>query len=275
MTTVRDSTLARAGGDAYARWSRAAHRVRTRTVTTFDIPGLEEALAVSGLPREQRKLMETLQAGMTSTSAGERDAAGNSRLELTVDATPERPATRLVVVEHGGAAYWSRDGRQFGELGSTRPPAETEAALERVDELELEAIDVVDGGDEVVTLEARLSREQAARVVDARRILGPDAASSEVTATVRVSAGPDRCERRLCAVITAATGIAGDVSLTSDTVEERTDLGAGGLDVAAPRLSMSMPRRESVDAALRLGTPRGARATKGARQGRPAGGKRS
>lgn len=271
-TTLRDTTLAGAGGEAYARWRNGAHRIRSRTVTTFDIPGLEAALAVSGLPREHRRLMETLQAGMTSTTEGMRDTEGNRRLQLVVGATPERPQTRLVVVEHGGAAFWSRDGERFGELGSTRSPAETEAALERIDDLELAAIDIVGNrAGATVVLEAQLSAEQAASVVDARRILGPDAASSAVSATVRVEAGPERCERRLTAVITAATGIAGDVRLVSETVEERVDLDADGLDVEAPRLSMSLPRRESVDAALRLGTPRGAKATKGPRKRKAAG----
>jgi hypothetical protein len=268
VTTLRDTTLADAGGEAYARWLRCTHRVRTRTVTAFDIPGLDEALAVSGLPREHRRLMETLQAGMSSSSDGERDAEGNRRLELRMDATPERPASRLVVVEHAGAAFWSHDGTQFGELGSARPAAETEAALELVDDLLLESVEVDQAGDGDIALEARLTPAQAGIIVDARRILGPDAATSTVVATVTVHAGPERCERRLRAVISAATDLAGDVSLTSETVEERTDLDHPGLGVEAPRLSMSLPRRESVDAALRLGTPRGASATKRTRKAR-------
>jgi hypothetical protein len=270
VTTLRDTTLAEAGGEAYARWRRGAHRLHTRTVTAFDIPGLDEALAVSGLPKEQRLLMETLQAGMSSTSEGQRDADGNRRLELRLEATPERPASRLVVVEHAGAAYWSHDGSQFGELGSTRLPAETEAALERVDDMLLEAVEVDQDGERDVTMEARLTPAQAAVVVDARRILGPAAAASDVVATVTVHAGPESCERRLRAVITAATDLAGDVRLTSETVEERTDLDHPALGIEMPRLSMSLPRRESVDAALRLGNPRGPQATKRARKPRRA-----
>ena len=273
MPTVRDTTLAGAGGEAYARWRLGAHRARTVTTTTFDVPGLEEALAVTGLPRDQRRIMETLRAGMRSTSSGRRDSAGNRHLEVALAATPERPATRLVVVEHAGSAYWSRDGERFGELGSARPPAETEAALDRVDDLVLARVEVTETSATTIALLGELSEEQAAAVVDAGRILGSDAAGARVSATVTVHAAPDRCERRLRAVVLAATGVAGDVTLTSETVEERTDLDGTGLDVAEPRLSMSLPRRESVDAALRLGTPRGARATKRTK-GRRGGGRR-
>ncbi|HET9052131.1 MAG TPA: hypothetical protein VFO60_10545, partial [Candidatus Dormibacteraeota bacterium] len=201
MTTLRDATLAAAGGDLYARWRRGAHRVRTHTTTTFDVPGLEEALAVTGLPKDQRRLMETLRAGMRSSTTGRRDAGGNRHLELTVDATPERPATRLVVVEHAGRAFWSRDGERFGELGSARPPAETEVALERVDDLVLERVELTEETDTAIAVEGELSAEQAAAVVDARRILGQDAASATVSARVALRATADRCERRLRAVV--------------------------------------------------------------------------
>lgn len=253
-------------GAEYRRRRSGAHRLTVRTVTTFDVPGLDDALAIPGIPREYRSLLESLRAGMTSTTEGEQDDAGNRRRTVVLEATPDRRAMSCVLVDHGRKGFYSRDGLRFGVIGSTAPPAETEQALAMIDDLEVEEVSV-DEGPTGRRLTATLAEKDITRIVDARRVLGSDMDSTTTAGRIEIESDANQVVLRLIADFTAAHQMAGAIAVRSETVAtytERSDTDG----IEAPRLSMSMPEIGGIREAFRLSTPRGARATKGAK-GRP------
>lgn len=251
-------------GEPYRTWRRSAHRMSIRTVTEFDVPGLEDALAIPGIPRDYRILLETLRAGMSSATEGEQDSAGNLRRTVLLEATPDRPRMRCVLVDHGGRGFYSRDGTRFGLIASTAPPAETEQALAAVDDLDLMGATLEQGPGDRMHLRATLSEEAVGRIVDARAILGPDASSTRAGGEIEITVEPEEMVIRLVVGFTSAHEMAGEIGFTSETVATHRDRGAVP-DIPEPRLSMSMPAIEGIRGAFRLSTPRGARATKGSR----------
>ena len=240
-------------GGAVGHWAAEPHRVEAETTARFEVPGLDEALAVTRLPKDVRLLLRTLRAGMDSHTDGERDRTGAVRRLVSLGATPERGATRIHVLDAGDVHLVSRDGRRWQPCADTTPPAETEHAVRLLPDVLVE-VTGDDTAGEVRRVTATLDAAATRGLVDVRRLLGAGADAAEASGTVGLLLGPDTLEIDLAVAVTASAAATGAVAIHSRThlVRSRRELAP---DLAIPEPSLSLPALASLHQALHLSPP--------------------